>query len=364
MSPFPFLNTPNFWWIALGAAILFAVAVIIVLIRRRSDNAKRLAIEWNRVEDLLAERSVCDAERARFLSMVRRHHPHDPLSVATKRHFFDLSVDGEMAWLRDHESTEETLRAGAELRDVRVALALDYIPFGQKIESTRELHVGQEIWLALAGDTTPRWSRAQISLVDEARFVATGMHEGPDAPREFREAATLRCRLWREDDARYLFTLTVHRAEKSPLRWTFFHTRSLQRIQDRAHYRVRIDHAADIDVLNASLDENYEGVASLPAVTTFRGRVTSLSAGGIAIVSHQALPKQVLLRFPLVLPEAGRMTLTVKPVDVVPQSAGRFLVRASFVGLDEESRDGIARYVLHRQQRAVAAISGDKVSLQ
>ncbi len=364
MSPFPFLNTPAFWWLTLAMTMLFAIAVGIVMFRRRQEMQRRLAIAWTRVNEMLTERGVTPEERTRFTTMVNRLRPHDPLAVATQRHHFDLCLDAEMAWLGDHLPPDQLMRAGAELRDVRVALGLDYIPFGQRIESTRELHAGQEVWLAEAGEVSPQWCRAQITVVDEARIVAIALPDSGEARIPFRKGATLHCRLWREDDARYLFDLVVQEVENQPLRWNFLHTRQLQRIQDRANYRVRVDHSTDIDVLNAPRDDQYDDIDAAAVVTTIHGRITNLSAGGAAIITHQALPKQILLRFPLVLPEAGRLVLVAKPVDIAPQSAGRFLVRVYFVALDDDARDGIARYVLHRQQRLAAPASGEKVTLQ
>lgn len=360
MSPFPFLNTPAFGWVTLAAAVLFAVAIVIVLVRNRAAARRLVAIEWERVEQLLDERGVRGKERERFLGVLKRYRPNDPLTAATRRHEFGVCVGEAIDQLRG----DDMLRAGVELHEVRMALGLDYIPFGQRIDCTRELHTGQELWLALASDATPRWCRAQVHEVDEARFVVVSRGEAGDASREFREGVTLRCRLWREDDARYLFDLVVRGVESAPLRWTFHHTRDMQRIQDRAHYRIRVDASADIDVLNAPRDENYEGVAGAPAVTTFHARVINLSAGGVAIVSNQAIPKQVLLRFALVIPEAGRLTLIAKPVETSPQSGGRYVTRAYFVGLEEESRDAIARFVLHRQQKLIAPAKSDKVTLQ
>lgn len=364
MSPFPFLNTPAFWWVALGAALLFAVAIVLVLLRNRADLKRRIAIEWERLQRLLEERSVGPAEQERFLAVLKQCRPNDPLVPATRRHDFDICVDETMSRLYTIGNEDDMLRAGVELRAVRVALGLDYVPFGQRIESTRELHSGQELWLALASDAQPRWCRAQVSHVDEARLVVVARQDTEGVAREFRKSLVLRCRLWREDDARYLLDLAVHAVEKEPLRWTFLHTRDMQRIQDRADYRVRTDIGVDIDVLNAPRDDNYEGAARLPLVTTFHGRILNISAGGVAIVSHQALPKQVLLRFAVVLPEIGRLTLLAKPVASSPQSAGRFLIRGYFVGLDEESRDGIAKFVLHRQQRLIASPKGEKVTLR
>lgn len=364
MSPFPFLNTPAFWWVVLGAALLFAVAILIVLLRRRDESNRRIAIEWTRVEALLDDRSVSASDRVPFLDMVKRCRPRDPISSATRRHDFDTCVDEYMRYVRDSKGIRESLQVGVVLRDVRIALGLDYVPYGQRIGSTRELHTGQMLWLALARDVAPRWVRAHVSLVDEARFIATAGSDTPDAAREIREGTELRCRLWREDDARYLFPLIVTHVDEGPQRWTFYHTRDMQRIQDRAHYRIRIDMPADFDVLNAPLHDDYEGVADLSSVTSFHGRVINLSAGGVAIIAHHAIPKQVLLRFAVVLPESGRMVVTVKPVETMPQSAGRFFVRGYFVGLDEESRDAIARFVLHRQQRLIAPTGGEKVTLQ
>jgi len=89
-------------------------------------------------------------------------------------------------------------------------------------------------------------------------------------------------------------------------------------------------------------------------VTRMRGRITSLSAGGCAVVLKQPVARQVMLRLGIEMP--GGKTLETE-ADIVASSAisgGRYLLRLQFVGLSDEERDLIARYVLQKQQTRLA----------
>ena len=56
------------------------------------------------------------------------------------------------------------------LREIRARLGLDFVSYGQPIQSTRELNVGQPLWLAPSGLQNPRWQRASVVAMDEAFF--------------------------------------------------------------------------------------------------------------------------------------------------------------------------------------------------
>jgi hypothetical protein len=160
--------------------------------------------------------------------------------------------------------------------------------------------------------------------------------------------------LWRDEDARYGFVTTVATHNAPPLSWRLHHTRDLERTQDRADFRVRHENPVVAGVLNAPRDEDAD-LQTLPVVTRLTGRITSLSAGGCALVFSQPVAKHVLLRIELDVPGVPKRNVEVKIVSTAPISGGRYLVRGRFLGLNEDTRDKIARYVLHKQQQRLAA---------
>ena len=105
-------------------------------------------------------------------------------------------------------------------------------------------------------------------------------------------------------------------------------------------------------MISKPLDElDVQRLAERPLVTKLRGRITNLSAGGCALVVQQSIPGQVLLRIVVELDDWEPFDLFARIVATTPISGGRTFVRTSFVAIDDEKRDKIARYIMRRQQR-------------
>jgi hypothetical protein len=139
--------------------------------------------------------------------------------------------------------------------------------------------------------------------------------------------------------------------------WGLRHTPKLNRTQNRADYRIRYDELVVAGVLNAPLEGDGRDPKSLRVVTRLTGRITSLSAGGCALVFSQPVARHVLLRVRFDVPGAPPIETELQIVFTAAISGARYLVRGRFLGLDDETRDTIARYVLHKQQQRLAAQS-------
>jgi c-di-GMP-binding flagellar brake protein YcgR len=160
--------------------------------------------------------------------------------------------------------------------------------------------------------------------------------------------------MWREDDAVYRWQARLDRIEEKPPGWAFDHAHGLEREQKREHFRVRFDETIDIELVPAPADDNFEGVDAVPSVARLRGRVTSLSGGGVAVEVNQALPRQVCLRMTLPLRRIGEARAEARVVGSTLLNGGRMAVRAEFVHLEEGAEDRIAKYVLERQHFQIA----------
>ena len=335
-------------WAGILVAALFAGAILIEILRRRRERKLRIEAEWREVHEILDERQLSREERRLLEDLIHRRARRLPLRTVTVRQQFDKCVALEIPegpLLADNEALE---RHGAMLRDIRIRLGLDYVPFGQRIHSTRELVRGQRIWAAPAGEGQRDWVRLIVASVDEAFFRLSPPPKAVLPP--LKEGEAIQCRLWRDQDARYAFNARIVRIENSPPAWLIRHTAELDRLQARAHYRVHFEQSAAFAVLNAPLSGDMSDVHERQAVTRTRGRFTSLSGGGFAAVLSQALPKQVLLRALIELPTSGKPIQVVgQPVDLTPMGGDHYLVRAAFVGMSEEARDRIAQFVAQAQ---------------
>jgi c-di-GMP-binding flagellar brake protein YcgR len=341
-------GTPFEWVIAIGVCVLlFVIAVFVDSRRRRKQSAHHVQSQWDAIGRIAKEKELGEEDAAMLTDLIRRWSPQQPLMAATVREHFNECIDKEMQRLRNDRAAMEA--AGVRLRDIRAKLALDYVPLGQRINNTRDMFTGQTIWMATKAGEKVRWYRFQVTDVNEACFLAALHEEQPETP-NFEPHTELRCRMWREDDARYVFVVFFVRIDEDSKLYVFEHTSQLDRLQAREHFRVRLDHNVTVGVLNAPVDDNLEDVHSRRAVTKIRGRLTSLSAGGCALVLPQAVPKQVLLRVLLELPGAPAIEVEASIVGATPISGGRHLVRVQFVAMSNEVNDALTRYVMRRQQ--------------
>lgn len=334
-------------------ASMFVGSVVYEYNRKRSRRKHRLASEWRAVRTIVHERGLADDSAERMLGLLEKYASNSPLQAATSRSAFNKIVEAAINEARKSGPLEELQTLGESLRTIRVQLGLNYIPVGQQIFSTRDLHQGQWISIKKAGEKEKRF-RIVVELVNEAFFYAQPHSPTEETAPELRPGDTLECRMWRDEDGRYLFETVVVETERSPLRWKLAHSTELNRTQSREHFRVRHDQSVTVSILNAPADGNYTDASSRKVVTRIPGRITSISAGGLAIVTEQAVTRQVLLRIPLKLSGLASMEVQTRIVACDLLSAGRYLVRVAFVALDEEHQEYIVKFISRHQQAILA----------
>jgi hypothetical protein len=275
-----------------------------------------------------------------------------PLRVVTTRPEFSKAAEQELAAARAKGDARAYRELGVELRDIREQLGLDYVPYGKPIDSTRDLFEGQHIDLGPATGGKGRTMR--VANVDEAYYYLGLLSPGKEEAPEWTPGMELSFTAWRDDDAVYRWRSRLDRIEEKPARWVFNHCHALDREQKREHFRVRFDQTVDVELLPMPANDNFDSIESAAAVARIRGRVTSLSAGGVAMEVHQVLPRKVCLRMTLPLKRSGEARGVARVVSSNVLSGGRMAVRAEFVHLDEGAEDRIAKYVLEWQQFQIA----------
>lgn len=325
-SPIVLLPSPSsetLIWSAVAFACLFSAAVVFEYIRRRAAGRRTLASKWRLVREIVQEKAVSDDDWSYLRSFLRRRSPSDPLRPITVRQSFEKCVTAEMSALEGSGTVTQYAETGALLRALRVQLGLDYVPLGQQIATTRELFLGQSIWISPVSDSTPTWLRTSLDHIDEASMRAAAQEDATAHPLWGAGVGTkVLCRLWHEDDARYVFTVGVVRFDGEAAAWTLRHATDLKRMQSRGDYRIRHDQTLMAGIVNAPVDDDYSDVEQRPVVTRVHGRITSLSAGGFALITEQALPRQVLLRVSIELRGTGGIEATARIVSTSGLSGG------------------------------------------
>ncbi len=338
--------------VALAFVALFAGALVMELLRQRRQRRQRAAATWKTVESVETEKGFSAEERRVLGAMIRRWAPDDPLGVITVRHQFGACVENEIEALRRGGNEQQFEAMGTLLHDIRSRLALDFVPLGQRIYSTRELFQGQEVWLTREADKPPQWIRGLTALSNEAVFRVAPRDFLESSRAVFRPGDRFRFRLFRDEDARYAFATEFVRRDKEPPDLVFLHTSDLDRIQSREHFRVRHEQTTNVGVMNAPLDTASPATRDRRIVTRLRGQITNISAGGFAVIVPQAVPAQVLIRvtLDLELEATEPFDVDARIVGTTSLPGGRCLIRAAFYEVDAEKEEIVARYVAHRQQ--------------
>jgi len=329
---------------------IFAVGICDELFHRWRQRRIQRATQWRAVERLIEEKALPERE-ARFLrAFLKNYAAKQPLPAVTEREPFNACVERDMtdaAALLDEAALREH---GELLRSIRSALMLDYFPIGQPIHSTRELTPPQQIFVAPANETGDRWARVRIAAVDEAFLYAHPL----ELPHGFlpRTGLRLQARLWREEDARYLFTSEIAEIEERPARWIVPHAHDLRRVQARAHFRVRLARDTWVGLVPAPPRSGAADLSRRAPVAEISARLTSLSAGGFAVLVDQPVSEMVHLRIPIDVEDGGEIFEgTGRIVGASPAGGQTYLVRATFVDLDEKQRERIAHFVFVRQKK-------------
>ena len=341
----------SLFWLGVGFFILFLAAIGLELLRRWGRRLRPVKEEWRLVEEICRDEGLDEGEAQCLRKLIERWAPETPLRVATDPRRFDRCIEQEMNALSAHGSVQQFKETGALLRRVRERLESGWRPRPQGVRTTRDLPAGQVVWVSPTTSSTPRWYAATIEDVDEAYLHLIASKENKERPPRFSPGDEVRCQLSRPNDAQYAFTTALAGCgEEDPPVWLLFHATRLERSQSRAYFRVPYTERAALAMLGPA--DGPDGGPSV--VKPLPGVFHDLSAGGFAAVVRELPGEDALLAARFEFTGQEPLLVRARIIDVRPVSSGRYLVRAELVDIDEDARDVIARYVLHRQQPMVA----------
>ena len=336
--------------VALCLIGLFVVAVLMERSRRKRLDRQRLQNDWKSFREVVEEKDLSRKEADLLEKLVKRWSNDHPVRPATTRREFSILVNHEMDRIKDRGKANEYAEIGKQLREIRKRLSLENVPLGQRIHTTRDLGVGRVLNIGREKGERTRFVPFVIVSVDEAYLFLRPKADGMHPPETYRRGEKLPCRLWRDTDARYTFELPFDDVQGPDKLWRFGHTKALVRHQAREYYRVPYNEVVKVEVIDEPMDKDYADVAERPAVTHFDGRVTSLSAGGLAVRLPQAISRRVLLRMTLPLDGKEEALAVCSIVSVQSEPDGTSAVRCFFVGMGADARDAISHYITQRQQ--------------
>lgn len=344
---------PAFWLIAGALFALIVLAILLEFRRRRHSRRVQIKAERKLVGEIAAEKQLDADEKKALWRLIDNYFAQTPLAVVKDRSVFDQAVQQQIQAVEARNDERLLRQAGLVLRSVREKLDFQYVPTGQRISSTRELYEGQIVWLGKEEDPS-RWYESAVSAVDEAFVHVTLIGERAGQGPPFKPGENLRCRLWREDDARYIFSLRLASCSGDPVTCTLRHTSDLNRMQAREYYRIHYTQTAQLNLLNSHEAAEADVQQELRIVAKWPAHFVNLSAGGFAVVAQKPLPPDVLVKIVIELP--GEQPFEAKACTVGGETlpGERHLIRARFTDITEDQRDLIARYVSLRQQPNLA----------
>ena len=340
---------------------LFMLAVLIELNRRRREKSKRRIASWAAAKQLLLDKNIPTDGIDIFLSLLHKYTSNAPLQVLHHHRQYEEFVDSVMPEQPEAFDFIELDTLGELLRLVRSSLGLDFIPTGQRIYSTRELHPGQHIAMLPLSQEQSGWGTCKISAINDAFF-----HVVVEARVDLGKLSNLKrigFSLWREDDARYTFSTSIANFQQSSGELILHHSNDLDRIQSRAHFRIRYRKEINIEVLSVQDSTSFAALISSKVVRECNGEMYSLSAGGISFVIEQQLDPGNMIRIHLpLLEDANPLSLEARVVGSSEMGTSRSLIRCAFVGISDNAQETISQFVLQRQQEQRAAEEAQRLN--
>jgi len=339
------------------AVILFIVAILIELLRRRTVVRGNIASSRRDFELLGARKGLTRQEIRQMYELAKRSDVASPFPLATSALRFDEAVHAELGRLR--RTADEGDGIAQVYSAIREKLGLSDIPLGHVLPSSRFLSVGQQLVVGKADAPTEPGYPAEIVALDDAGITISWPARG-DKKADVHVDNRLRVAMWRANDARYFFDTDVKRilSEVEP-RLVLRHTRDITRIQSRKFFRIEVNipvvlHYVPGERVNSETTVDIP-VGAVSRVRRFSARLTTLSGGGISMVCDQNIPVDSVLRSHMPLEGVG----TPAPVACrvlsasTSRRAGRYVLRAQFIAIDEEDRDRLFRYVSLKEQERI-----------
>lgn len=319
--------------------------------RQHERTGIRLAHETRLMKQRIAGLKLSDEDAAYLEKLVLKHFKSTPLNAVSSREPFNHLVNEEMNAILARGDMDKYESKGILLRDIRTALRLDQVPIGHRVHSTREIHPGLWIYVSPIDVDKSDWLRMMVQEVDEGYFYISADSKGPMPA--FHDNETVRCRFWLDEDGRYIFESPIVKRSGTHAQWRLNHTTKLKRTQNRAYFRIRYNHDTSVGLVTAPADLDSETLKKRKPISKIRGKITSLSAGGLAVVMPQPVSDRMVLRIELPIERGDPISTHIKIISASTISGGRTLLRGCFIGIDDADRDHLAKFILHKQQQAI-----------
>ncbi len=330
------------------------ISFIIGILKKRKEEQKRILRDWEKIHSILTDKGFDEKEIEILEELIHQYEPRNPLGVVTSRPHFNRCLKKYITDIRKRLNFEELDERGKAIKEIIIRLGHDYTPYGQRIYSTVDLYPNQPVWIYPKDKPSALGRKGAVIDINGAFFRVAPFTEQDRLPANVGDYFLFK--IWREEDGRYQFLSKLQKIESDPEVYVFDHTFSLERFQSRAYFRARLDKPIEVDVIRTegNYDLNQINIEEVPYHIQFstRARIVNMSAGGIALLMEKDIDERLFLRI-LLNPEDEKkpeyIPLCVRTVDKTNVSGGRYMYRGTFIGVTDENRDRIAKYVFRQQ---------------
>jgi hypothetical protein len=223
-------------------------------------------IQHKAVLDIYEDKKLDDSETELLDRIIDQHAHENPLRAVTTRDGFGQCVQVEMHRIATESDKDIFRETGIKLRDIRNTLGLDYVPIGKPVHSSRELHVSQIISVAQDNGSNSSWKPMVLQEIDEAYLYISRKSDSTIA--RFEDCDKVLCKLWHDEDAQYVFLSRIVFHGEARAEWRLSHNeQKMDRTQSREHFRMRYEQNTNVEILNASANEEPEYIKRRRAVT-------------------------------------------------------------------------------------------------
>jgi hypothetical protein len=319
--------------------LLFLSIVCFEIVKNRYERLQTRLISSSRFGQNAGRFSLDNDERALMRSMARHCPDTDMNELFYSQLHYERGVDGEVNALLALPADDDTLAAGEGLfESVRKKLHYGAVDPGVPISSTRNISVGQPVWILGQGRTI--LGEGAVTRMKELSFsikLATN-----STMRRSMFDSVVRMAFTRRGDGVYGVDAAFAAFDPIAGIITCRHSLALKRNQMRADVRVDADFSLSIRCIASEKGAPKEA-------KPFIVRTVDISGGGISFITEQELFANDTV---MVNASAPRLSLEGLQARVVALSqhygSPRTLYHGQFIAIDFAKKERIVKFVFER----------------
>lgn len=231
-----------------------------------------------------AERQLSPKHTQLLYDISRQHGMRDPLLLLTSLRTFDQHA-GRVAEGGDKRRLKAVGAA-------RMRLGFDTPSVQQRFYTTRTLAPGQKLMVWPHGQEAG-FIQCVVVDRDERAITAVPLRRDDDRLLSNLQAGDqIKVRFWRDGDTEYRFRTDILEVESDRTSIRIRHAETLERVQQRDFYRVRVGRPLGLYALPPGIEDLEPDKVSAAATDRLDGTLLDISGGGLSFFDEKPVPRQ------------------------------------------------------------------------